>query len=53
MNIYKYRISGINENGYYIVEKITKTKKEAEKVKTNYLKRKAVAKVKITSLIKK
>tara|TARA_Y100000034_G_scaffold128844_1_gene184199 strand:+ start:809 stop:967 length:159 start_codon:yes stop_codon:yes gene_type:complete len=48
--VYRYRVSAKNSEGYFIAEKITQTKKEAEKTKANYLKRKEVAEVKITSL---
>lgn len=48
--VYKYRVSAKNSKGYFIAEKVTQTKKEAETAKANYLKRKEVAEVKITSL---
>ena len=47
---YSYKVSAINSKGYFIAEKVTKTKKEAEKTKTNYLERKEVYEVKINSL---
>ena len=48
--VYNYKVSAINSEGYFIAENVTKTKKEAEKAKTNYLERKEVCEVKITSL---
>ena len=49
-NFYNYKVSAINCEGYFIAEKVTKTKKEAEKTKTNYIERNEVCEVKITSL---
>jgi hypothetical protein len=44
--IYRYRISAIGKDGYYIAEKVTHTKKEAEKTKRMYLKEKMLIKLK-------
>ena len=36
--VYNYKVSAINSEGYYIAEKVTKTKKEAYEVKITSLK---------------